>query len=250
MMSSPNWLSRYRDGQRDQVWHELHQLGRTIRGSDQVEEAQLVCDEMAHRARHNVEVIVERLTNDGYRFHSNDDEQTLETPYVPPTATATDQADWLQERFGAVPMALLSWVRLVGDVWLVGTHPQWPTSASADPLVVEVEGSRYPNAPSIRDYFDGELSDWREWNVENSGAGLFVLPLAPDRLHKENVSGGTPYGIILPDGCVDGLFVGETTMPFVSYLNWVFRNGGFPWPTASESQWRVKQALAKDLLPL
>ncbi|HCU95032.1 MAG TPA: hypothetical protein DHU96_20920 [Actinobacteria bacterium] len=83
-----------------------------------------------------------------------------------------------------------------------------------------------------------------------SEAGPFVLPLAPDRLHKENVSGGPPYGIILPDACVDGLFIGETTMPFVSYLNRVFRNGGFPWPTASDSQWRVKQALAKDLLPL
>jgi hypothetical protein len=59
-----------------------------------------------------------------------------------------------------------------------------------------------------------------------------MLPLAPDRLHKDNVSGGPPYGIVLADGCVDGLFVGETTMPFVSYLNWVFRNGGFPWPTA------------------
>jgi len=79
----------------------------------------------------------------------------------------------------------------------------------------------------------------------------FVLPLAPDRLHKDNLSGGgPPYGIVLPDGCADGLFAGETTMPFVSYLNGVFRNGGFPWPAASDSRWRVKQALAKDLLPL
>lgn len=54
MMSSPNWLSR----------------------SDLGDEAQLVCDEMAHRARNNIEIIVERLSNDGYRFHSNDDEQT------------------------------------------------------------------------------------------------------------------------------------------------------------------------------
>jgi hypothetical protein len=205
---------------------------------------------MAQRARYNIEMIVARLSNDGYRFHSNDDEQTAQTPYVPPTATATKQADWLQERFGEVPMTVLSWVRLVGDVWLVGAHPQWPESASADPLVIEVEGSWYPNAPSIRDYFDSELSIWHEWSAEDSDAGLFVLPLAPDRLHKENVSGGAPYGIILPDGCVDGRFVGETTMPFVSYLNWVFRNGGFPWPTASETEWRVKQSLAKDLLPL
>jgi hypothetical protein len=35
-----------------------------------------------------------------------------------------------------------------------GTHPQWATSASADPLVIELEGSRYSNA-SIRGYFGG-----------------------------------------------------------------------------------------------
>jgi hypothetical protein len=72
----------------------------------------------------------------------------------------------------------------------------------------------------------------------------------PDRLHKENVSGGAPYGIVLPDACADGLFAADTAMPFVSYLNWVFRNGGFPWPASAQNQWQVKQALAKDLLPL
>src|SRR6266516_1310240 len=47
-----------------------------------------------------------------------------------------EHAGWLEERLGSVPLTLLSWVRLVGDVWLVGTHPQWATSASADPLVI------------------------------------------------------------------------------------------------------------------
>lgn len=77
-----------------------------------------------------------------------------------------------------------------------------------------------------------------------------MLPLAPDRLHKENVSGGPPYGVILPDASADGLFAAETTMPFVSYLNWVFRNGGFPAPTAPDNHWQMEQALARDLLPL
>ena len=90
----------------------------------------------------------------------------------------------------------------------------------------------------------------RESNSEHADVGPFVLPMAPDRLTKDNVSGGPPAGIVLPDGCVDGLFVGETPMPFVSYLNWVFRHGGFPWPTGSEREWRVKASLAKDLLPL
>ena len=96
-------------------------------------------------------------------------------------------------------------------------------------------------------YFEEELESWHEWPGDDR---MFVLPVAPDRLHKDNVSGGPPYGFILPDGCADGLFIGETTMPFVSYLNWVFRNGGFPWPTFPDNHWQLKKALAKDLLPL
>src|ERR1700722_3452664 len=95
--------------------------------------------------------------------------------------------------------------------------------------------------------YEGELEAWHSW----AGADrMFVLPVSPDRIHKDNVSGGPPYGLILPDGRVDGLFVGETTMPFVSYLNCVFRNGVFPSPTAPNNHWQLKQALAKDLLQL
>jgi hypothetical protein len=250
MVSPPNWLDRYRAGQRNRVWHELRQLGAAVREPGLREEALLVCDEMARRARQNVEVIIERLSSAGYRFHCNDDAQEPVTPHFPPAAGAAAHADWLAERFGPVPMTLLSWVRLVGDVWLVGTHPQWAESASADPLVIEAEGSRYPGEP-IRGYFDNEHEVWREWAAQDPAeAGLFVLPLAPDRLHKENVSGGPPYGLILPDGSADGLFAAETTMPFVSYLNWVFSHGGFPGRTAPDNRWQMKRALARDLLLL
>jgi hypothetical protein len=115
--------------------------------------------------------------------------------------------------------------------------------------VIQVEGSHYPGE-SIRGYFEESLDAWTDWSTQDPTAGPFVLPLAPDMLHKQNVSGGSPYGVVVPDGCVDGLFVAETPMPFVSYLNWVFGNGGFPWPTASDAQWKVRHALAKDLLPL
>jgi hypothetical protein len=258
MASSPNWLQRYREGQRDQVWAELRELGGTVRRPGLAQEAQLTCDEMARRARHNVEVIVGRLTSQGYRFHVNDHAQTPVVPWVPPTVRAAQHADWLQERFGPVPMTVLSWVRIVGDVWLVGTHPRWPESASGDPLVIELEGSRHPGQ-SIRGYYEEEFRAWRERAGPGPGAGPFTLDVAPDRLHKDNISGGAPYGIIVPDPGADGRFAGEEgddPVPFVSYLNDAFAHGGFPYgeypwlPGPGSSEVQVKRSLSQDLWPL
>ena len=50
---------------------------------DLAAEAQAVVDAMARRARQNIEVIIERLTEAGYRFHHNDDEETPTTPFTP-----------------------------------------------------------------------------------------------------------------------------------------------------------------------
>ncbi len=247
MGTSPNWLSRYESGQRDQVWLELLRLGSGVRESDWADEAQLVCDEMARRARHNVELLVERLTDDGYRFHRNDDEQTPVEPHVPPTPDAERCVAWLEETFGPIPMTLSSWVRIVGDVWLVGTHPKWEASSAADPLVFEVECG----GPSAREYFAQEWADHQERQEEEPDeAGLFVLPTAPDMLHKSNTSGGEPYGIVLPDDGADGLFSWETTMPFVSYLNWSFANAGFPWDTCEKAQYDVRYRLGRGVLRL
>lgn len=250
MSEHDGWLSRYRRGERAQVWLELRQLGSRVREPGFAEEAGLVCDEMAHRARHNIEVLVERLSDAGYRFHSNDHDQQPVAPFVAATAAAAGHAQWLDDTFGPVPLTVLSWVRLVGDVWFVGTHPQAADSAACDPLVIEIEGSRYPDA-SMRDFLVEELAVWREQIDHNHYPRAFSLPVAPDRLHKADVSGGPPYGVVVPDGCADALFVGETTMPFVSYLNWVFAHGGFPYTAGSSHEWwHVRRDLARDLLPL
>lgn len=77
-----------------------------------------------------------------------------------------------------------------------------------------------------------------------------MLPVAPDRLHKANISGGPPYGFRVPDGCAEGIFVAEVAIPFVDYLNQVFRSGGFPGPVQDEAGWRIRRELAEGLLPL
>ena len=84
-------------------------------------------------------------------------------------------------------MTLLSWVRIVGDVWLVGTHPQWSSSASTDPLVIEIEGYRYPGEPSIRDYFDNR------WHAGPLGPDDFVeVPTAVTVFDNHFLPEGTP----------------------------------------------------------
>ena len=157
MQSSSHWAERYEAGFRGQVWHEMRQLGSSIRNDDAlVADVQLVCDEMARRARSNVETIVERLTTQQYRFHLNDDSETPAVPHHPPGDRAPHLAKWLEDHAGPLPMTVRSWLFIVGDVWLVGTHPRWPESSAADPLVIELEGSTYPNA-AIEDYFADEL---------------------------------------------------------------------------------------------
>jgi hypothetical protein len=247
-MASSGWLDRYRAGEHEQVWHELRQQGDRVRDGAMEHEAREVCDEMARRARHNVEVLVGRLREQGYVFHSNDDSREPVEPHRPPTAEADSLANWLESRFGPIPMALSSWVRIVGDVWLVGTHHAWPESSAADPLVLEVEGSRYSGV-SMREHFESEFEAWQEWS-NNGEDGRFEIPVAPDRLHKANISGGAPYGFPVPDRTAEGLFKADVAMPSVSYLNHVFHHGGFPATAPGDAQWRVKKTLAQGLLTL
>jgi hypothetical protein len=54
------------------------------------------------------------------------------------------------------------------------------------------------------------------------------VPLAPDDLHKENISCGDPYVIAIPDGRADALVLNERHhLLFVDYLRLCCRLGGF-----------------------
>lgn len=55
------------------------------------------------------------------------------------------------------------------------------------------------------------------------------VDLAPDALHKVNVSGGAPYAVVLPFAGADPPFVDRALdLPFVDYLRVCFQFGGFP----------------------
>lgn len=245
MHESGAWLHRYLAGERELVWHELRQLGANVRDPQYFDEAQAVCDEMARRARHNVELLVERLTTQGYQFRDIDPDRSPTVPFVAATSQAPELVDWLTDRFGPIPMTLSSWIRIVGDVWLVGSHPDWPNAPAADPLVIEIEGSRYPDL-DIRQHFEDEYEQWLEEDLGEP----FGLPIAPDHLHKAMISGGQAYSIYLPDESADAYVVEDLGLAFTAYLRRVFANGGFLTPDANPGGLQLRLAVTQDLLPL
>lgn len=79
----------------------------------------------------------------------------------------------------------------------------------------------------------------------------FELQLAPDYLHKANISGGVPYSVQLPFSGIDPIFANERhKLPFVDYLRLCFRWGGFPLLETYHGRDDVKSfvdAMTKDI---
>ncbi|MGI8647291.1 MAG: hypothetical protein ACR2JX_03560, partial [Mycobacteriales bacterium] len=89
------------------------------------------------------------------------------------------------------------------------------------------------------DYWQSEYEQWEVDRGTEWDQGAFVLELAPDYLHKDEVSGGLPYAMASPNAGVDGLFLGEHhATTFTNYLRISFRLAGFPgWDRGELDGW-------------
>lgn len=239
------WIERYRDGTHRQVWIEMTSLGPDLRSDETaLSEAAAVADETMRRARSNVERLVERLPRLGFEFQS--------TPLTDPSPDARTELDTLEREIGLLPLSLRAWFEEVGQVNLNGNHPQW-TFEYPDPLVID--------APV--EYIKSEYEAWsRDRGTGWDRGSTFEVPVAPDYLHKANVSGGMPYGLAVPNPGADGLLLWEPHQTtFVNYLRIAFGMGGMPgWQreAALFEDWALPQEpppawllnLGRELLPL
>ncbi len=216
-----NWVERYRAGDRAQVWTEMTSLPAPM-PPDARKQAAAVARETMRRSRANVERLLDLLPERGYAFAAD------RAAFVPPTPDVTVELDALEERIGRLPLALRSWFEEVGQVNFVGECAAWSYSFT-DPLVVE--------APAA--YIHSEYDAWEADRGTEWDQGPFALPLAPDYLHKADVSGGPPYSMRIPNDGVDGLLLWERHQTtFVNYLRIAFRWGGFPgWDRGSLDGW-------------
>jgi hypothetical protein len=191
VLASPNgrgssrltYLERYKNGQYVAVWNELAALGEAVRDPAIFGDAMSVAHMTMERVATNIGRLVERLASHGYEFGIYPDGTRFP---VKSAALAKPDAEFRAhiaelERFaGAIPLSLMAFWDVVGRVSLIGrARGGWPEYG--DPLVVE--------APTAG------LADFHDWRVdlemgEHATDEVFLCPIAPDVLHKDNVSGG------------------------------------------------------------
>ena len=237
----PSFLERYQKREQTEVWSELMSFGERVREEPLLSDAQAVASETMRRAKSNVEVIVSRLSVIGYRFGMYPDQTRLKHypgAIVPPPPDVTERIVRLENSAGFLPLSLSAWWAIVGSVNFMGYHPSWPEMS--DPLVV------YPIELVQREY-----DEWREW-AEKLEVEHFDIPLGPDDYHKDNVSGGSPYSIYLPNPCIDAKLEWERhNTNFVNYLRICFKWGGFPGIEHTvEAVPPELSEICRDLLPI
>lgn len=225
------FLERYQNGQHEQVWRDMLNLAGRVTQDEYRADVSAVISETMRRARHNIEIIVPRLKEIGYHFGALKDDPVYWAAYeayTPPSENTEAILRKLEARIGPLPLAFREWHLQVGQVSLLGYHPDWPEPYEVDPLYISPMDEEHCSYGFFQ--YEEYLEDTRDYEVEDST--FFSLCFSPDRYHKANVSGGPEYAIALSpceDRSVDGLLRDEWhNTTFVDYLRICFRWGGFP----------------------
>jgi HEAT repeats len=217
-----DFVARYRAGEHEGVWRDLRLAG-AARDLSLREEAATVAAMTMQRVRQNVETVTSRLRAAGYPF----DEGDLPAWSLPPDDVAQQIARMEAATGGPCPTSLRAFWEVVGEVyWKHAEEKPCPSTpwgdfplAEADPLCV------FGVVPAW-----AQVESWLEDRQHQHPelVGPLDLALAPDYLHKANISGGGPYALRLPSHEFDPVLEDEEhALPFVDYLRLCFRSGGF-----------------------
>jgi hypothetical protein len=115
----------------------------------------------------------------------------------------------------ALPISLRAFWEAVGGINFVWDYESGKAPDLGVDLPMDEMDPLCVDAPEV------ETHVFEEWEEQRSGidpelADPLNLDLAPDYLHKVNISGGGPYGIELPFLGVDPVFANEALeLPFV-----------------------------------
>lgn len=241
-------LKRYCAGEFDQVWREIRSH-TSIEGGfrDEVTE---VADATMQRVAQNADLIASRLQAVGWQVLSSQ-HHGLRTQ---PKSSDESVFSRINEISGTpIPPTLLAFWRVIGGINFVWDYnsEDMPPDLGFD-LPSEEHDALCIDAPSAVTYLFDEWVDQRgdtEFDLDHQ----LRIDLAPDYLHKANISGGSPYCILVPFLGADPLFSDERHgLPFLDYLRLAFRWAGFPGLDRHSARSDVQEFIAKfgkDLIP-
>lgn len=234
------YFRRYKDGDHAAVWAELISLGVDVRRANLLGDARSVAQATMERVAKNIDILIGRLNAHGYEFGVYPDGKLPAVSFicVRPDATSLGHLEELEAMAGTIPLSLRAFWEVVGCVSFLGrSRKDWPQYS--DPLWVD------PPWSGIVEYRDLRENAEAGYAVPDGFPKRFLCPIAPDVLHKDNVSGGGPHAINLPDEGADARFQNEWhNVYFVEYLrNAILEWGGFPGLSRSNPQkkWRAKK---------
>jgi hypothetical protein len=209
-------VSRYRRGEHIEVWRELRRV-KAIDGPLR-EEALAVAVETMRRVARCCDLAAERLSAEGWAALSGHLRSAPE-PDLAKLLAAVEKASG-----SPVPPSLLAFWQVVGAVDFVWDYEQ---AQGAPTLGLEVDLTDMD--PLAVDGVANPVALWLDRRSPGDLDTPSPLWLAPDYLHKANISGGDPYSIYLPFLGADPPLNGEShDLPFVDYLRLALRWGGFP----------------------
>lgn len=214
-------VTRYRAGEHEAVWKQLRSYESI--GGDLRDEAAAVAAETMRRVARAADLLSDRLGALGW-----------EPRYFPlrtaPAAEDQEVFRQIEKITGAtLPLSLRAFWEVVGGINFVWNYqsdddcPDFGLSLPMDEL-----------DPLCIDPPESATAQFEEWEDQRAGVDAELwdpieLSLAPDYLHKANISGGAPYAIELPFLGADPIFANEAhQLPFVDYLRLCFRWAGFP----------------------
>jgi hypothetical protein len=174
----------------------------------------------------SIRVLAERLKERGFVF-----DRPAEV-FPGPQSGAAEAIARIEREVGPVPLALrLFWLK-VGSVNFCGRHSEWEGHEYADPLFV------YPPSSAIE-----ELEEFLADKAERLRCRFpYLVPIAPDSYHKEDVSGGMWYNVTIPAVADDPPLNDEPhDTTFVAYLELAVQWAGFPGLADGPGTWPIAE---------
>lgn len=223
------FIERYLDGEDGRaVYDDIYALGEEAFNNEYFDDVYAVLTETFNRVAFNLQVIYRELSSINYIFKSNftsNSDRSLVAPLLNSDRLIEDLENAVAD-FGKIPLSLKLFYKIVGSCNFTWDYESQP--------ILLWEGADAIQIDSLDDLVAYVTTDdWKEYiteSLEYDEDEIPSLELAPDYLHKDNISGGPSYSLqITQNESIDSLFLNEPNeTTFIDYLRICMENCGFP----------------------